>query len=101
MKKYYQDNKERLRTIARERAQSKRSNSDSNLQQFEKDTEFGPEFICVCRHAGLFENQVVEFTDERKNKIGEELLKLTCEFKTEFYDPKQLGRYLAPTHFLP
>ena len=57
----------------KEKAERKKNDSDACLMQFEKDTQFGPEFVCVCCHAGLFEKQVLEFTDERKNKVGEDL----------------------------
>ena len=49
--------------------QEEKMNSDANLAKYYAEIEFGPEFICICCHASLDENQVLEFTDERKEKI--------------------------------
>ena len=65
------------RNANRESYARKKRDSDANLAQFHKDDQFGPEFICVCCHEGLFERQVHHFTDERKDKIGKDLITAT------------------------
>ena len=55
--------------------QVKKMNSDANLARYYEEIEFGPEFVCVCCHASLDGNQVLEFTEDRKEKIGHALFK--------------------------
>ena len=71
----------------------KKKDSDANLAKYFKEIEFGPEFICICCHASLDENQVLVFTDERKEKIGQNLFETCCDIRQEFYDPREKGRY--------
>ena len=73
--------------------EKQKKDSDANLKKFYQETEFGPEFICVCCHAMLDENQTLELTDERKRRIGKALLKDCCEIRNDFYDPRGNGRF--------
>jgi hypothetical protein len=88
----YHENQETLSKKAREKAQEKKRDSDANLSKFYKDIEFGPEFICICCHANLFEKEVHEFTDEKENSIAKKLYDDSCESKAEFSDPRGEGR---------
>ena len=70
------DNKDQRKAKA---YQKEKMNSDANLAKFYAEIEFGPEFICICCHASLDENQVLEFTEERKEKIGPTLFRDCCD----------------------
>ena len=87
----YQENQETLSKKARERAQEKKHDSDANLSKFYKDIEFGPEFICVCCHANLFETEVHDFTAEKQKSIAKKLYEDSCS-KVEFKDPRGKDR---------
>ena len=63
---YYQQNRESLKKISRERAQSKRNDSNANQAVFENDIKFGPEFICICCHGGFFEKEVYDLTEKKE-----------------------------------
>ena len=88
----YKKNEEVLRKTNREYAQNKRADSDVNLANFKKETEFGPEFICVCCHGSLFEKEVYDFNEKRRSLFTKNFLEDTCDFKDEFYDPRGKGR---------
>ena len=47
--------------------------SDANLARYYEEIEFGPEFVCVCCHASLDENQVLSSL-----KIGKKKLAMLC-----------------------
>ena len=51
-KEYYQCNREVLSKASRDRAQAKKNDSMANLKQYNKETIFGPEFVCVSCHKG-------------------------------------------------
>ena len=88
---YYNANKENLREIARQRAQEIRKDSDKNLTRFEKDIEFGPEFICVCCHSALNEKEVLVITEKIKEKIDTTIWDSSVSDE-EFHDPRKQGR---------
>ena len=83
-KQYYEENRESLSKASRERAQSKRNDSNCNKAAFERDTEFGPEFICICCHGAYFEKDVYELTEKRRNAIKQDVLKKWCEENDNF-----------------
>ena len=94
MKKEKSDKRKKANVkVMREAHQEKKMDSDANLARFYAEIEFGPEFICICCHASLDENQVLEFTEERKEKIGPTLFRDCCDKRKEFNDPKEKGRY--------
>jgi hypothetical protein len=94
MKKENQNNNQNnMNKAARKAYQKEKMDSDANLARYYAEIEFGPEFICICCHASLDENQVLEFTEERKEKIVPTLFKDCCDKRKEFYDPKGKGRY--------
>ena len=67
--------------------QEKRDDSDANLARFYQETEFGPEFVCVSCHGGLFEKEVYEFTEARQQSIEPEILGSSCSLDNIFHDP--------------
>ena len=77
-KEYYEANQSVLSKASRERAQAKKNDSDANLELYNKDISFGPEFVCDCCHKGLFENQVLEFNGMRKGQIKPDILDRSC-----------------------
>ena len=81
---YYQKNKAHLSKVAREKARKKKADSDANMAKYEKSIRFGPEFVCICCHRCMFEDQVFVFTEKRKEKIGADLLKSSC--KTQAFE---------------
>jgi hypothetical protein len=94
MKKENQNNNQNnMNKAARKAYQKEKMDSDANLARYYAEIEFGPEFICICCHASLDENQVLEFTEERKEKIGPTLFKDCCDKRKELYDTKGKGRY--------
>ena len=50
----YERNPQYRHQMSRERAQNKKSDSDTNIAKFERETEFGPKFVCSCSHEGHF-----------------------------------------------
>lgn len=95
MREEYSKNPERQREASRQRAQNKKRDSSANLEQYTKETTFGPEFVCICCHKGLFENQVLEFNDKRKSQISPYIFKASCkpvDKSSPFNDPMGLDR---------
>ena len=91
---FYNRNKETIRIVSRDRAREKRFDCNANLAKFHQETEFGPELIFICCHASLDENEVLEMTSQRKEKIRPDLYEDCCFIKTEeFHNPREKGRY--------
>ena len=93
--KYDQTQRSRQKNLERNRNtyEEKKKDSDANLELFFTQTEVGPEFVCICCHSSLDENEVLEFTETREEKIGPDLFKDCCVKKPDFYDPRGKGRY--------
>ena len=73
---YFKQNKESLSKAARERAQLRKTDSNTNQAMFEKDTEFGPKFICICCHGAYFEKDVYELTEKRRGQSSQKFLRI-------------------------
>ena len=71
----------------------KKKDSDANLTLYHQDIEYGPEFVCISCHSGLFENEVLELTDQRRQKIDPKLFDKCCVQKPDFYDPRGKGGF--------
>ena len=78
-RQHYQNNKVKMREMARDKARALKYDSETYMAKYVKSIEFGPEFVCICCHGGFFEDQVLAFNEKRKNKIGSELNKRSCE----------------------
>ena len=94
---HYRKHQENKQEYARERARAKKGDSNSNLSKYHKETKFGPEFICICCHEGLFENQVLIFSKLREKKLGKKLIESACIIKNGFYDPFKKDRHYICT----
>ena len=79
---YYSTNQDKIREKYRNKARAKKADSDENLSKYRQDTRFGPEFVCICCHEGLFENQVLIFSKSREKKLGQELIKDSCMIRS-------------------
>ena len=89
---YYNENQPTMSKASRERAQAKKNDSDANLEKYEKETSFGPEFVCICCHKGLFENQVLEFNKKRESQICQDVLEKSCQkTKNNLYPFSETG----------
>ena len=94
-KAYYQKHKQKKQKNARDKAANLKKDSNANMEKYEKSKQFGPEFVCICCHGGLFEDQVLVLTEKRSNRIGPELMKKSCtveEIEQNWYDPRDMGR---------
>ena len=88
----YAVNPEKKREYSKNRARETKLDSNANLAKFHQDIEFGPEFICICCHAALDENEVLELDKKREEKIGPILLESCCEKREkDFNDPREKG----------
>ena len=67
-KEAYNDNPGPKRTYEREKARSKKKDSSANNQIYNESIKYGPLFVCVCCHRGLFENSVKPFTEILQNR---------------------------------
>ena len=83
---------------ARERVHNKKLNSDANLLKFEEETQYGPEFVCICCHECHFEKNVFEFTDDKKKKINPDVIEKSCDPKEDIFDPGRQGRSFVCTY---
>ena len=79
----YNENPGPKRTYEREKARAKKKDSSANDKMYNESIKYGPLFIYVCCHRGLFENSVKPFTETLKNKIKKTLLDASCDFKEE------------------
>ena len=66
---------------------TRKKDSTLNDLKYRKSIQFGPLFICVCCHAGLFKRNVKVFTKKLLNNIDPEILDSSCIFSEEFMDP--------------
>ena len=53
---------------------TRKKDSTLNDLKYRKSIQFGPLFICVCCHAGLFKRNVKVFTKKLLNNIDPEIL---------------------------
>ena len=66
---------------------ARKKDSAWNHLQYKKAIQFGPIFVCVCCHSGLFQRGVKIFTEKLKSKIDPKVLKSSCIFSEELMDP--------------
>ena len=71
---YYQENRESLSKEYRDKAREAKKDSSANDAKYREAIKFGPLFICVCCHSGLFKQNVKVFTETLKEKIDRTVL---------------------------
>ena len=76
-----------------EKESARKKDSTYNHLQYKKGIKFGPLFVCVCCHAGLFQKSVKIFTEKMKQSIDSKTLESSCIFSEEFMDPLEEGNF--------
>ena len=85
-KKYYQE-------VTKKKLEARKYDSTFNDAEYRRSIRFGPIFVCVCCHGGLFEDNVKKDSKKLKNKIQPDILDSFCMFGGDFKNTLTMGNF--------